>query len=68
MIDTEIYTYESWSNFICFDEVLKMVNKLIKEKEIKKMDIVEYRTENWRIRKRRTYTNKAMIRKIVSDL
>lgn len=51
MIDTEIYTYESCNNYTCFDEVLKMVNELIKEKEIKKKDIVEYRTENWKIEK-----------------
>lgn len=47
MINTEIFSYESCNNYICFEEVLKDVNKLIKERNIKKDDIVEYRTENW---------------------
>lgn len=47
MIDTEIFTYESCNNYICFEEMLKMVNELITEKGIKKSDIVEYHTENW---------------------
>lgn len=37
MIDTEIFTYESCNNYICFEEVLKMVNELITEKGIKKV-------------------------------
>lgn len=47
MIDTEIYEIENYNNYNCFDEGLKIVNDLIKEKEIEKSDIVEYRTENW---------------------
>lgn len=47
MIDTEIFEYESPNNYTCFEEVLKMVNELIKDKGIKKEDIVEYRTDNW---------------------
>lgn len=46
MIDTEIFEYESYNNYTCFEEVLEMVNKLIKEKRIKRKNIVEYRTEN----------------------
>ena len=48
MINTEIFSYESYNNYTCFEEVLKDVNELIKEREIKKEDIVEYRTENWK--------------------
>lgn len=48
MIDTEIFEYESYNNYTCFEEVLKMVNELIEGKGIKKSDIVEYRTENWK--------------------
>lgn len=48
MIDTEIFEYESCNNYTCFEEVLKMVNELIEEKGIKKSNIVEYRTENWK--------------------
>lgn len=51
MINTEIFEYENCNNYICFEEVLKMVNELILEKEIKKIDIVEYHTENWVIEK-----------------
>lgn len=47
MIKTEIYTHESWSNYDCFDEVLKYVNILIKKEHIKRSDILEYRTKNW---------------------
>lgn len=47
MINTEIFSYESCNNYACFEEVLKDVNELIKEREIKKENIVEYRTENW---------------------
>lgn len=47
MINTEIFKYESYNNYTCFDETLKMVNDLIKEKKIQKSDIIEYRTENW---------------------
>lgn len=47
MIDTEIFKYESENNYTCFNEILKMVNNLIKEKGIKKEYIIEYRTENW---------------------
>lgn len=47
MINTEIYTYDSWSNYDCFDEVLKSINYLIKKKHIKRSDILEYRTKNW---------------------
>lgn len=47
MIDTEIFEYESYNNYTCFGEVLKMINNLIKEKGIAKSDIIEYKTENW---------------------
>lgn len=48
MINTEIFEYESCNNYTCFQEVLKDINELIKERKIKKDDIVEYRTENWK--------------------
>lgn len=47
MINTEIYTYDSWNNYDCFDEVLKDINDLIKKEHIKRSDILEYRTKNW---------------------
>lgn len=47
MIKTEIFCYDSPSNYICFDEVLKDINKLIKEEHIKRNDILEYHTKNW---------------------
>lgn len=47
MINTEIFIYESVNNYTCFDEVLKDVNKFIKENNINKDDIIEYRTDNW---------------------
>lgn len=47
MINTEIYEMENYNNYTCFDGVLKLVNDLIKEKKIKKSDIIEYRTKNW---------------------
>lgn len=45
MIDTEIFEYENCNNYTCFEVIIKMANKLIEEKGIKKSDIVEYRTE-----------------------
>lgn len=48
MVDTEIFEYESANNYECFDEVLSDINNLIREKEIAKEDIIEYRTENWK--------------------
>lgn len=47
MIKTEIFSHQSPNNYTCFDEVLKMVNELIKKEGIKKEDIIEYRTSNW---------------------
>lgn len=47
MINTEIFECESYNNYKCFDDALKMVNDLIKEKGVKKEDIVEYYTKNW---------------------
>lgn len=47
MINTEIFKSEHENNYTCFEEGLKMLNDLIKEKEIAKDDILEYRTENW---------------------
>lgn len=47
MINTEIFEMGDWSNYVCFEKVLEMVNNLIKENKIEKSDIVEYKTENW---------------------
>ena len=47
MINTEIFEYESINNYTCFDEILKMVNDLVRERKISKSDIIEYKTENW---------------------
>lgn len=48
MIDTEIFTYESANNYVCFDVVLSDINNFIRKKGIVKEDIIEYRTENWK--------------------
>lgn len=47
MINTEIFTCLNSNNYVCFEEILKYVNDLIFHKNIKKEDILEYRTRNW---------------------
>lgn len=47
MINTEIFEVYDYNNYICFKEVLALVNELIRDNSITKTDIVEYRTENY---------------------
>lgn len=47
MINTEIFESSNYSNYIAFDNVLKMINDFINENNIKRQNIVEYKTENY---------------------
>lgn len=46
-VNSEIVTYRDRSNYVCFDEVLKEVNKIIEENKISKSDILEYKSDNF---------------------
>lgn len=47
MINTEIIEVCDYSNHNCFEKALELVNKLIKDNDISKTDIIEYKTENY---------------------
>lgn len=47
MINTEIFECSSSSNYKCFNDALESVNHLISTNNIRKDDIIEYKTENW---------------------
>lgn len=47
MINTEIYEFQSRNINDCFEGCLNAVNKLIKDKHLRREDLIEYRTEDF---------------------
>lgn len=47
MINTEIFTDEGINMYTCVNNVLELVNTLIRTHDIRKEDILEYRSECW---------------------
>lgn len=47
MINTEIFTDEGINMYTCVNNVLELVNTLIRTHDIKKEDILEYHSECW---------------------
>lgn len=48
MVNTEILKSEGFDNGECFNNVINMINELVKERKIKRKDIIEYKTENYK--------------------